>query len=492
MLLCLVSKGEAMNYNQVTKEIIDALEKVAPGRVVSGSNVNPDYGKDGMAIYGAKTPDVSIDVVNTEEVSAIVKICHDNCIPLTTRGSGTGLVGGCTPILGGVVICTAKMNKIISFDEPNFCVTVQAGVLLRNLAEAALQRGLMYPPDPGEKLCTLGGNAATNAGGMRAVKYGSTRDYVMAMKVVLPNGDITSFGSTVSKVSSGYNLAHLMVSSEGTLGIITELTLKLIPAPKATVSLMAPFEDLHTCIAVVPKLCANFKPQAAEFFEREILISSEEYIGKQIFPRKVEGTEVGAYLLVTFDGQSEDELDPIVEAAAEFFLEEGALDVLVADTPPKIKDIWAARCSFFEGIDEQTKLLDECDVVVPVSRITEFVAYVGEVGKDFDFDVRYFGHAGDGNIHIYACSNTMEKTEFLKQVEEFFIPVYKKAIEFGGEISGEHGIGLGKIDLFRQTTGSVNFALQRAIKQAFDPKLILNPGKICYTVEELTGQGASA
>ena len=355
-------------YHPITAEVIAQLEQVVPGRVVVGEDVNPDYARDEMPIYGTRMPEVSIDVLTTEEVAGIMKVCYEHGIPVTTRGAGTGLVGGCTPICGGVVICTTKMNKILSYDLENFAVTVQPGVLLQELADDALAHGCMYPPDPGEKLATLGGNVATNASGMRGVKYGATRDYVKAMTVVLPNGEITRFGATVSKTSSGYSLLNLMIGSEGTLGVITEMTLKLIPAPKATVSLIVPFEDLSACISTVPKFKMNhFNPQAIEFFEKEILVSSEEYLGKQVFPRKVEGTEVGAYLLLTFDGDSQDELDNIVEQVAELLLEEGALDVLVADTPPKMKDAWAARSSFLEGIEEQTKLLDECDVVVPVS-----------------------------------------------------------------------------------------------------------------------------
>ena len=274
-------------YNPVTPEIIAQLEQVVPGRVVVGADVNPDYARDEMPIYGVKMPEVSIDVLTTEEVAGIVKICYDNNIPVTTRGAGTGLVGGCTPVCGGVVLCTMRMNKILSYDLENFAVTVQPGVLLQQLADDALTHGCLYPPDPGEKMATLGGNVATNAGGMRAVKYGATRDYVRAMTVVLPTGEITHFGSTVSKTSSGYSLTNLMVGSEGTLGIITELTLKLIPAPKATVSLIAPYEDLDACISTVPKVFMNhFKPQAVEFFEKEILISSEEYLGKQVFPAR--------------------------------------------------------------------------------------------------------------------------------------------------------------------------------------------------------------
>ena len=470
-------------YHPITAEVIAQLEQVVPGRVVVGEDVNPDYARDEMPIYGTRMPEVSIDVLTTEEVAGIMKVCYEHGIPVTTRGAGTGLVGGCTPICGGVVICTTKMNKILSYDLENFAVTVQPGVLLQELADDALAHGCMYPPDPGEKLATLGGNVATNASGMRGVKYGATRDYVKAMTVVLPNGEITRFGATVSKTSSGYSLLNLMIGSEGTLGVITEMTLKLIPAPKATVSLIVPFEDLSACISTVPKFKMNhFNPQAIEFFEKEILVSSEEYLGKQVFPRKVEGTEVGAYLLLTFDGDSQDELDNIVEQVAELLLEEGALDVLVADTPPKMKDAWAARSSFLEGIEEQTKLLDECDVVVPVSKIADFVLYIKEIDKEFDFEVKMFGHAGDGNLHIYTCSNDMDREEFLRQVDDFMGKLYAKTMELGGQISGEHGIGMGKVKYLAQAVGETNMELMRGIKKVFDPKMILNPGKVCYSL----------
>ena len=470
-------------YGPVTAEVIAELEQVVPGRVVVGEDVNPDYSRDEMPIYGTRMPEVSIDVLTTEEVAGIMKVCYEHDIPVTTRGAGTGLVGGCTPICGGVVICTTKMNKILSYDLDNFAVTVQPGVLLQDLADDALAHGCMYPPDPGEKLATLGGNVATNASGMRGVKYGATRDYVKAMTVVLPNGEITRFGATVSKTSSGYSLLNLMIGSEGTLGIITEMTLKLIPAPKATVSLIVPFEDLSACISTVPKFKMNhFDPQAIEFFEKEILVTSEEYLGKQVFPRKVEGTEVGAYLLLTFDGDSQDELDNIVEQVAELLLEEGALDVLVADTPPKMKDAWAARSSFLEGIEEQTKLLDECDVVVPVTKIPDYVIFADELAKNYDFRLQYFGHAGDGNLHIYTCSNDMDREEFLRQVDDFMGKLYAKTMELGGQISGEHGIGMGKVKYLAQAVGETNMELMRGIKKVFDPKMILNPGKVCYSL----------
>ena len=478
-----------MAYNQVTPEFVEELKKIAGDRVITGADINPDYSRDEMPIYGTKMPDVTIDVQSTEEVAAIMKLCYENNIPVTARGAGTGLVGGCVPVCGGVVLCTMKMKEIIEYDLENMVVRVQPGVLLNDLAQDALTHGLMYCPDPGEKFATLGGNVSTNAGGMRAVKYGATRDYVRAMTLVLPTGEVLKLGAPVSKTSSGYSLINLIIGSEGTLGIITELTLKLIPAPKCTASLVCPYVDLATAIKTVPEFKkAHMNPQALEFFEREILISSEEFLGRSVFPREIGGQEVGAYILCTFDANTEEELESYIEQAVELVIENGALeDIMLADTPAKIKDAWAARSSFLEGIEEQVTLLDECDVVVPVTKIPEFVIFTNEIGKDYDFKVKMFGHAGDGNLHIYTCSgeskndpNAMPLDEFEKQVDDFMTRLYAKTTELGGQISGEHAIGYGKVKYLMENLGPVNIRLQQEIKKVFDPKLILNPGKVCY------------
>ncbi len=338
-------------YNQLTEELIMKLQEAAPGHILTGEDINEDYSHDEMPIYGKAAPQVVFMAHSTEEVSKVVKICNENKIPVTPRGAGTGLVGGAVPLLGGVLIDITKMNKILSYDLENFIVRVEAGVLLNDLAEDCLKKGLLYAPDPGEKFACLGGNVATNAGGMRAVKYGATRDYVRAMKVVLPNGEVTDFGATVSKTSSGYSLLNLMIGSEGTLGVITELTLKIMPAPKVVASLIIPFENLDDCIATVPKFkMEHMNPQAIEFMEREIVLSSERYIGKSVFPQIIDGVTANAYLLVTVDAGNEDELNNLIEQASEIVLEAGAIDVLVADTPAKIKDAWAARSSFLEAI----------------------------------------------------------------------------------------------------------------------------------------------
>lgn len=470
-----------VDYQPITPEVLEELRAIAGSRVLTGEDINMDYTHDEMPIYGIGMPEASIDVTSTEEVSAIMKVCNAHHIPVTVRGAGTGLAGGATPVQRGLVLCTMKMNQILGYDEKNMNVRVQPGVLLDTLSKDALNHGMFYPPDPGEKFATLGGNVSTNAGGMRAVKYGTTRDYVQAMTVVLPSGEIIHVGAPVSKTSSGYSLLHLIIGSEGTLGIITELTLKLIAPPKCHVTLIVPFAELAYGIGAVPSIKhSGLNPQTLEFFEKEILESSEQYMGKSVFPKQVDGQDVGAYLLVTLDSNDRDQLDKQVEEAAEMLLEAGALDVLVADTPMFLEKTWAARSSFLEGIEEQYKLLDECDVVVPVSSIPDFVLYIKEIQGDFPFEVKMFGHAGDGNLHIYTCANDMELPAFKQAVDQFMHKLYAKCTELGGQISGEHGIGFGKVQYLAENLGNTSMALMQGIKEVFDPNLILNPNKVCF------------
>ncbi len=473
-------------YNKITPAIAEQLKAiVGPDRFFMGENIDPAYSHDEMPIYGKKLPDAVCEVESTEEVAAIMKICNENKIPVTPRGAGTGLVGGAVPLCGGVIICTARMNHILSYDMKNLCVHTQVGVRLCDLAADAAAHGLFYPPDPGEKTATVGGNVSTNAGGMRAVKYGVTRDYVMAMTVVLPSGEIMRLGKTVCKTSSGYSLLHLMVGSEGTLGIITELTLKLIPAPICDVSLILPFADLADAIASVPAIkLANLDPQSIEFMDADIVKSSAAFTGNPVFPTEVGGEEVGGCILVTLVGGSEDELDLKMEKLAEVAEEVGAMDVLVVDTPNLKKEVWAARSSFLTAIEADTKLIDEMDVVVPVDRIAEFLVYVREIGAEQDIYIRNFGHAGDGNLHIYCCSNTMTEEEFIPKVKIIMDKAYAKCTEFQGQVSGEHAIGHAKKVYLRESVGETAFGLMNSIKKVFDPNMILNVGKVCTYVEE--------
>lgn len=468
------------NYNAISEDIIQQIKDAVSGKVYVGDEVNEDFFHDEMPIYGEGYPDCLVDAHSAEDVAAIMKICNENKVPVIARGAGTGLTGAGVAIKKGVMINMQTMNEILDYDVDNMVVRVQPGVLLNDLAEDCLSKGYLYPPDPGEKFATLGGNVATNAGGMRAVKYGTTRDYVRAMQVVLPNGEITNFGAVISKSSTGYSLKDLMIGSEGTLGIITELTLKIVPAPKTTISLIVPFEDLNSCIGTVPKLFqANLNPQAIEFMERKIVLASEKYIGKETFPKNIDGTDVNAYLLITFDGDDEDGIYDTMERAAEVLTENGAIDVLVADTPAQLKEAWAARSSFLEAIESQYKLLDECDVVVPITKIAEYVEFVNETAEEYMFDVQSFGHAGDGNLHIYTLSNEEEKLDqFKDEVNEFMLVIYKKAYDLGGKLSGEHGVGAGKLKYLKEFEGGLNTDLMRGIKKVFDPNMILNPDKV--------------
>ena len=471
-------------YNALTPEIAEELKAiVGEKRFQYGDNVKPEYSHDEMPIYGKYFPEAVCEVETTEEVSAIMKICSANKIPATVRGAGTGLVGGCVPIYGGVIICTARMNKILSYDMNNLVVHTQPGVLLCDLAADALAHGLMYPPDPGEKTATVGGNVSTNAGGMRAVKYGVTRDYVLAMTVVLPSGEIMKLGKTVCKTSSGYSLLHLMVGSEGTLGIITELTLKLIPKPIKDVSLILPFKDVATAIASVPAIkLANLDPQSIEFMERDIVDSSAAFTGNAVFPTVVNGKEVGAYTLVTLVGQNEDELAMKMDRLGEVAEKAGAYDTLVVWTDGLKKDVWAARSAFLTVIEAETKLLDEMDVVVPVDKIPEFLVFVHDEGVRQDMRIRSFGHAGDGNLHIYCCSNDLEEDEFKRRTKIVMDACYAKCTEFEGQVSGEHSIGHAKKSYLKESVGDTAYGLMSAIKNVFDPDGILNPGKVCHDI----------
>lgn len=469
------------DYNKLTPALAEELRGLlGEKRFQYGDAVKEAYSHDEMPIYGKVMPEAVCLVESTEEVSAIMKLCSREKIPVTVRGAGTGLVGGCVPIHGGIVLSTERMNKILSYDMKNLVVHTQPGVLLCDLAADALAHGLMYPPDPGEKTATLGGNVSTNAGGMRAVKYGVTRDYVLAMTVVLPSGEVMHLGKTVCKTSSGYSLLHLMIGSEGTLGIITELTLKLIPKPVMNVSLILPFADIATAIASVPAIkLANLDPQSIEFMERDIVDSSAEYTGNAVFPTTVNGQSVGAYILVTLVGDSEAELTLKMDRLGEVANQAGAYDVLVVWTEGLKKDVWAARSAFLTVIEAETRLLDEMDVVVPVDRIAEFLVYSHDVAEEQGVRLRSFGHAGDGNLHIYCCSNDLEEGEFKRRVQAIMDKCYAKCTEFEGQVSGEHSIGHAKKAYLRESVGETAYGLMGAIKQVFDPDGILNPGKVC-------------
>ncbi|MDF2540336.1 MAG: 2-hydroxy-acid oxidase [Herbinix sp.] len=443
-------------------------------RVLFGENINEEYSHDELSDT-TSFPDVVVKVLSTEEVSAIMKYAYENNIPVTPRGSGTGLVGSSVAMEHGIMLDTTLMNRFLELDEDNLTITVEPGVLLMELSAYVQERDLFYPPDPGEKSATIGGNISTNAGGMRAVKYGVTRDYVRGLEVVLPNGTVVEFGGKVVKNSTGYAMKDLMVGSEGTLGIITKAILKLIPLPKKAISLLIPFPSLEKAIRTVPMIIkSKSAPTAIEFMQREVIMDAEKYLGKK-FP----DNSADAYLLLKFDGNTTEEVERAYESAAKICLEQGAIDILISDTNEREESIWKARGAFLEAIKGSTTYMDEVDVVVPRSCVNEMVEYIHSLYKEVNIRIKSFGHAGDGNLHAYVLKDDLSEEEWEERMTAAMDKIYGKARELKGQVSGEHGIGYAKKSYLFESMDPATVEIMRGIKKSFDPKNILNPHKVC-------------
>lgn len=464
-----------MSYKVIDPKDVEYLKSiVGENRTFTKEDISEDFSHDELGGV-SNMPDLLLNVLTTEEVSKIMEYAYKNDIPVVARGSGTGLVGSSVPLEGGIMINLTGMNKILELDEENLTLTVEPGVLLMEISKYVEEHDLFYPPDPGEKSATIGGNISTNAGGMRAVKYGVTRDYVRGLEVVLPNGKMLELGGKVVKNSSGYSLKDLLVGSEGTLGIITKAVLRLLPLPKKAISLLVPFPDLNKAIGTVPKIIKSKAiPTAIEFMQREVILSAEKFLGKK-FP----DNSSDAYLLLTFDGNSKEEIEEAYDKVAKICIEEGAFDVFIVDTDERKEAVWSARGAFLEAVKASTTEMDECDVVVPRNRVAEFINYTDELQNEFNVRIRSFGHAGDGNLHVYILRDDLSKDLWKNKLLEVFDAMYNKAIELKGLVSGEHGIGYAKrLYMFKQY-GEEYMTVMRGIKTAFDPENILNPGKVC-------------
>lgn len=449
------------------------LKALAPGRVFIKKEISEDYGHDELGGL-EHMPDALVKVKSTEEVSAVLRYANEHHIPVVVRGSGTGLVGAAVAARGGIMLETTLMNQIIELDEENLTVTVQAGVLLMELTEFVESRGYFYPPDPGEKSATIAGNISTNAGGMRAVKYGVTRDYVRGLTVCLPNGEVMTLGGKVVKNSSGYSLKDLIVGSEGTLGVITQAVLKLLPLPVRSISLLVPFETMQAALAIVPEIIrAKAIPTAIEYMSRETILFAEDYLGKK-FP----DTDSTAYILLTFDGNTEAQVNAEMDVVAKLCLEKGAKDALIVDTDERKKSVWDARGAFLEAIKASTTQMDECDVVVPRNRVADFILYTHELSQQLGLRIPSFGHAGDGNLHIYLCRDALSPAEFKEKLKCAFDAMYARAAQLEGLVSGEHGIGWAKKQYLATQYGETPIALMQGIKAVFDKNGILNPDKV--------------
>jgi glycolate oxidase len=462
-------------YKKLGKEDIDFLRSVVgDSRLYVGDAINKDFSHDEMGgVF--MMPEAMVEILTTEEVSKIMKYANDNMIPVVVRGAGTGLVGGSVAIHGGIMLNMARMKKILELDDENLTLTVEAGLTLKEINEYVTPLDYLYPPDPGEKNAAIGGNINTNAGGMRAVKYGVTRDYVRGLEVVLPNGKVMEIGENKAvKNSSGYSLKNLIVGSEGTLAVVTKAILKLVPLPKIVISLLIPFKDLESAIETVPKIVKSKSlPTSIEYMEREVILDSEKFLGKK-FPDNT----ADSYLLLTFDGSNLESVEQDYEAVAQICLDNGALDVLVVDTPDRKEAIWNTRGSFLEAIKSSTTEMDECDVCVPRNKVADFIKYTHEVRDKSGVRIKSFGHAGDGNLHAYILRDELSEEDWKKKSGEIFDLLYKKAVELEGLVSGEHGIGYVKKEYFHRQLGEDQVNLMRSIKAIFDPNNILNPGKV--------------
>ena len=421
-------------------------------------------------------PEVVIKPRTAEEISAILKICNEDRIPVTPRGAGTGLSGGALPHLGGVLLSTERMNSILEIDERNLQITTEPGVITEVLQNAVKEKKLFYPPDPSSRgSCFIGGNIAENSGGPKAVKYGVVRDYVINLEVVLPSGEIIWTGSNVLKNSTGYNLTQLIVGSEGTLGIVSKIVLKLIPLPEFDLLMLVPFRNLEQAGEAVSAIFrAGFVPSAMELMEIESLKIVSKFVDSTAIPIT---DDTAAHLIIEVDGNNMDVMMGEMEAIGELLTQYDIGEIYFADNAQQKAELWKLRRRVAEAVKLIGYTIEE-DTVVPRAELPALIKGVKELGKKFDFEVVCYGHAGDGNLHIRirkeGIPNSHGNEEMTKALRELFVLV--KGL--GGTISGEHGVGLIQKPYMDIIFREANFRLMREIKKAFDPNNILNAGKI--------------
>lgn len=471
-----------MFYARVDARVLRKLEGiVGPLNVISDPEKMLDYGHDEFSQREiARLPEVVVKPATTGEVARVLELADERRIPVTPRGGATGLCGGCVPIYGGIVLSLERMNRVIEIDKANQMAVAEAGVTLGEFNRVVEEAGLSFSPHPGDESAMMGGLIATNAGGSRAVKYGVIRNYVRGLEVVLPSGKILHLGGKLMKSSTGYNLLHLMIGSEGTLGVITQAVIQLLPGGRLTRSLVIPFDQIESAIECVPLILAQkIVPLAVEFMEAEVIRITEGFLHKR-WPVTVGKT----YLLIILDAESESEIDRQSEAVAEICLNQGGLDVFVADTPAKQVTVLEIRSKIYEAIKSHT--IEILDISIPRAEIPAHVRRVRQVAEELDMWLPTFGHAADGNVHTHIMRARYEngrmievpETEWCRRVELVRERLYADCRARGGVISGEHGIGLVKKPFLSLVVDEVQLELMKGIKRLFDPHLILNPGKI--------------
>jgi glycolate oxidase len=464
-----------MSYNKITAEIVAKITAiVGEDSIITDRADLEKYSHDeteNLSYY----PEIAVKPRTPEEISQLLKLCNEYHIPATPRGGGTGLTGGALAVSGGLLISMERFNKIINIDEQSMQATVEPGVITEIFMNAVSAKGMFYPIDPSSKgSCFLGGNVANGSGGPRVVKYGTIREYILNLEVVLPSGDIVWTTSNTLKFATGYNLTQLMIGSEGTLGIVTKIVTKLIPLPKINVLMLAAFgSNEEACAAVSAIFRAGIVPSALEYMERNCIVWVKNYSG--IHFELKDNDE--AFLLIEVDGADNETIFAQCEKINAVLEEFGCKDTLFADTAAQKAELWRIRRTIGESVKQHGVYKKE-DTVVPRALLPKLVKGVKEIGARYGFESVCFGHAGDGNMHINIIKGQMSDADWDTKLNDAIAEIFKVTVALGGTISGEHGIGLVQKEFLPIRYNNVHFELLRGIKKVFDPNYILNPGKI--------------
>jgi glycolate oxidase len=460
-------------YGRVAPEIRRRLEEIVGSSNVSDSSEDLEKHAIDESLEPPHPPEVVLRPRSTEEVSAVMRLAFEERIPVTPQGSRTGLSGGSHPVFGGIALSLERMNRILEIDKENLMAVVEPGVLISDLHAETEKLGLLYPPDPGQESGSLGGNISTNAGGVRGMKYGVTRDFVKGLEAVLPDGTVIRLGGKTVKHSTGYSLKDLIIGSEGTLAIVTQATLRLVPKPRHTALVYVPFESTRAAANTVSEIVSRkVVPFALEYMPQHAVQTAERYL-----ERKLPDNSHPAYLIIGVEGNSEEEIDSQLEVVGEVCAEMGAIDAFVADTQSRQQQLWEARKCLFDAYKAFWEI-DEVDACVPRARIPEYIGEAEKFAEHYEVIISNIGHAGDGNVHSIIARGDLEEDRWRKVLELVVGELIGVALSLGGTISGEHGVGLAKKQYLPVQVGVAQVGLMKAIKQAFDPKNILNPGKV--------------
>ncbi len=463
-------------YSKADARIVEMLAEIlGPESVLTREEDMEPYSHDEMPGW-RYMPEVVAKPASAEKVARIVRLAARENVPVTPRGLGTGLSGGALPVFGGIVISLERMNQLLEIDEDNLMAVVEPGLVVGELHRQVEAHGLFYPPDPASlDSCSMGGNIAENAGGPRAVKYGITRDYVMGVQAVLPDGSIVTYGGKTVKNVTGYDIANVLIGSEGTLGIITQATVKLIPLPQHRIDLLVPFHGFGDAARTVTDImrAKRIVPVVLEFMDRESVKACEKYLSKEL-----PFSDAEAQLIVGLDGNRREDVDAQAEVIAEICLEHGADDVLVAESAFQKDQLWHARRILLETLKAISERVEVEDVVVPRVRIPDLIATVKDISARSGIPIVTWGHAGDGNVHVGVLKRDVSDEKWNAELGRVNEAIFDAALGLGGMITGEHGIGLFKKCFMPKTIDGPTMAAMRALKRAFDPAGILNPGKV--------------